>query len=106
MIKRIKIKEKDSYGLYELSGKLSDIVLWLDQLCLQGWEKIDIETDYNYDPRIVVSRYREETDKEYDKRCKNILKKGEQSKKLKAAKAEAELKLYRQLKAKYETKTH
>jgi len=106
-MKRIKIKEEDSFGIYELSGELTATIIWLDQLKHQGWEKIDIEHDYEDRPWIVVSCYREETDEEFEKRKKKLEINKKLKKKLKTAQEkeqeEKELALYKKLKQKYET---
>jgi len=103
-MKRIKIKEEDSFGVYELSGELSETIKWLEELKNQGWETIDIESDFEGEPWIVVSCYREETDEEFEKRKKEIQSHKELEKKLKIALEEKELNLYKKLKQKYEPK--
>lgn len=101
-MKRIKIEEREEYSLCELSGKLSDIVLWLDHLNFQGWETINTEPDYEGDSLIVVSRYREETDKEFEKRKKKLQINKELQKKLKTEREKKDFALYEKLKQKYE----
>ena len=105
-MKRIKIKEEDSFGIYELSGELPETIKWLEELKNQGWETIDIESDYEGEPWIVVSCYREETDEEFEKRKKKLQTNKKLKKKLKTAQEkeqeEKELALYQKLKQKYE----
>lgn len=99
-MKKKTIIENESYGSYELSGELSDIIKWLQEKKEQGWETMDI--DHGSD-EVVFSMSRLETDKEFEKRKKDTLKQKEQLDITKAEKAKKELELYQKLKQKYET---
>jgi hypothetical protein len=90
-IKRIKVKETQRYwGDFE--GSLVSIISSLQAELDAGWEGIEIEYERNYgdchDQEVpYLYKYREENDKEYEKRVKQLEKE-------KAVKAKAkELKL-------------
>jgi hypothetical protein len=100
-MKKIKVKEEDSYGLYELSGDLTEIISWLEELKSQGWETMEIDSGIE---EVIFSMSRLETDEEFEKRKKEIQRHKELKKKLKTAKEEKELDLYQKLKQKYEPK--
>jgi len=77
-IKRIQVKEtKRHYGDFE--GKLEDIIASLQEELDAGWEGLESEYDYGYgdDERYIVYnfyKHREENDKEYAKRVKQLEK--------------------------------
>jgi hypothetical protein len=86
-IKRIKVKETQRYwGDFE--GSLESIIASLQKDLDAGWEGIEVE-HYGYDGAVeyYLYKHREENDKEYNKRMKQLEKE-------KAVKAKAkELKL-------------
>ena len=86
-IKRIKVKETQRYwGDFE--GSLESIIASLQKDLDDGWEGIEVE-HYGYDGAVeyYLYKHREENDKEYNKRMKQLEKE-------KAVKAKAkELKL-------------
>ena len=100
-MKKIKVKEEDSYGLYELSGDLTEIISWLEELKSQGWETMEVDSGIE---EVIFSMSRLETDEEFEKRKKEIQSHKELEKKLKTALEEKELNLYKKLKQKYEPK--
>lgn len=73
-IKRIKVKEtKKYYGDFE--GSLESIIASLQIDLDDGWEGIEIEYGYHGDPdEYYLYKHREETDKEYEKRMKQLEK--------------------------------
>jgi len=77
-IKRIQIKETQRYwGDFE--GPLDSIIASLQADLDAGWEGIESEYDYGYgdDERYIVYylyKHREENDKEYNKRMKQLEK--------------------------------
>lgn len=89
--KRIKVKETQRYW-GDLEGSLESIIASLQQDLNDGWEGIEIEYERDYgdchDHEVpYLYKHREETDKEYEKRMKQLEKE-------KAVKAKAkELKL-------------
>jgi hypothetical protein len=100
-MKKIKITETESYGSYELSGDLTEIISWLEELKSQGWETMEVDSGIE---EVIFSMSRLETDEEFEKRKKEIQSHKELEKKLKTAKEEKELDLYQKLKQKYEPK--
>jgi hypothetical protein len=106
MIKRKKITEEKEFSIDPLCSYIDNAIKYLQDMKADGWTEIDIscEKDWEGDisEKLVFVRVRPETDKEYHKRCKMVLKERERDKKLKAARTEAEIKLYQQLKQKYE----
>ena len=89
-IKRIQVKETQKYyGDFE--GTLESIIASLQSELDAGWEGIESEYEWDYGGEKYIEYYlykfREETDKEYEKRMKQLEKE-------KAVKAKAkELKL-------------
>ena len=87
---RIKVKEtKRYYGDFE--GKLEDIIASLQSDLDEGWEGFEIEYERVYgdcDDHIVyyLYKHREETDKEYNKRMKQLEKEKEEKEKAKERK--------------------
>jgi hypothetical protein len=89
-IKRIQVKETQKY-YGDFDGKLEDIISSLQAELDAGWEGIESEYDWDYGGEKYIEynlyKHREETDKEYEKRMKQLEKE-------KAVKAKAkELKL-------------
>jgi hypothetical protein len=73
-IKRIQVKETKRY-CGDFDGKLEDIIAYLQVKLDAGWE--GIETEYvGYDGAVeyYLYKFREETDKEYEKRVKQLEK--------------------------------
>jgi hypothetical protein len=90
-IKRIQVKETQEY--YEdFDGKLEDIISSLKSELDAGWEGIETEyVGYDGAVRYYLYKHREETDKEYNKRIKQLEKE-------KADKAKAKERKLKQLK--------
>ena len=89
-IKRIQVKETQKY-YGDFDGKLEDIISSLQAELDAGWEGIESEYEWDYGGEKYTEynlyKHREETDKEYEKRMKQLEKE-------KAVKAKAkELKL-------------
>ena len=81
-IKRIKVKETQRYW-GDLDGSLESIIASLQNDLDAGWEGIEIESGYYDDPdEYYIYKHREETDKEYEKRMKQLEK--EKAEKVKA----------------------
>jgi len=81
-IKRIKVKETQKYW-GDFDGSLESIIASLQQDLNDGWEGIEIEYGYHGDPdEYYLYKHREETDKEYEKRMKQLEK--EKAEKVKA----------------------
>jgi len=90
-INRIKIKETQRY-LEDFEGSLESIIASLQAELDKGWEGITIECGYYGDPdEYYLYKHREETDKEYEKRMKQLEKE-------KAEKAKAKERKLKQLK--------
>ena len=85
-IKRIQVKEtKRYYGDFE--GKLEDIIASLQADLDAGWEGIDIEyVDYDGAVEYYLYKFREENDKEYEKRVKQLEKEKAEKEKAKERK--------------------
>jgi len=84
-INKIKVKEtQEYYGPFE--GSLESIISSLRANLDAGWEGIECEYDYEYSGEESITynlyKHREETDKEYDKRMKQLEK--EKAEKVKA----------------------
>jgi hypothetical protein len=89
-IKRIKVKETQKY-YGDFDGTLGSIIASLQAELDAGWEGIESDWEWDYGGERYIEYYlykhREETDKEYEKRMKQLEKE-------KAVKAKAkELKL-------------
>ena len=81
-IKRIKVKETQRYW-GDLDGSLESIIASLQNDLDAGWEGIEIEYGHYGDPdEYYLYKHREETDKEYEKRMKQLEK--EKAEKVKA----------------------
>jgi len=94
-IKRIQVKETKRY-CGDFDGKLEDIIAYLQVKLDAGWEGLEGEYERVYgdcDDHIVyyLYKFREETDKEYEKRMKQLEKE-------KAEKAKAKERKLQQLK--------
>ena len=84
-IKRIQVKEtKRYYG--DFDGKLEDIIAYLQVKLDAGWAGLESEYEWDYGGEKYIEYYlykfREETDKEYEKRMKQLEK--EKAEKVKA----------------------
>ena len=84
-IKRIKVKETQRYwGDFE--GSLESIISSLQAELDAGWEGIESEYEWDYGgekyTEYYLYKHREETDKEYEKRMKQLEK--EKAEKVKA----------------------
>ena len=84
-IKRIKVKETEKYYA-DFDGPIESIIASLQAELDAGWEGIDSEYDWVYGgekyPVYYLYKHREETDKEYEKRMKQLEK--EKAEKVKA----------------------
>jgi uncharacterized FlaG/YvyC family protein len=85
-IKRIQVKETQKY-YGDFDGTLESIISSLQAELDAGWEGIEIEYERDYgdchDHEVpYLYKHREETDKEYDKRMKQLEK--EKAEKVKA----------------------
>lgn len=93
-IKRIQVKETQHY-CRDFDGKLEDIIASLQAELDAGWEGIESEYAWDYGGEKYIEYYlykfREETDKEYEKRVKQLEKE-------KAEKAKAKERKLQQLK--------
>ncbi len=92
-IKRIQVKEtKRYYG--DFDGKLEDIIAYLQVKLDAGWAGLESEYEWDYGGEKYIEYYlykfREETDKEYEKRIKQLEKE-------KAEKAKAKERKLKQL---------
>jgi hypothetical protein len=77
MTKRIKVKETQRYwGVFE--GSLESIIASLQKELDAGWEGIESEYEWDYGgekyTEYYLYKHREETDKEYEKRMKQLEK--------------------------------
>jgi hypothetical protein len=89
-IKRIQVKETQRYwGDFE--GPLDSIISSLQRELDAGWEGIESEYCRDYGDEYYLYKHREETDKEYEKRMKQLEKE-------KAEKAKAKERKLQQLK--------
>jgi hypothetical protein len=85
-IKRIKVKETQRYwGDFE--GSLESIIASLQKDLDDGWEGIEVE-HYGYDGAVeyYLYKHREENDKEYNKRMKQLEKEKAEKEKAKERK--------------------
>jgi hypothetical protein len=93
-IKRIQVKETQKY-YGDIDGKLEDIISSLQAELDAGWEGIESEYEWDYGgekyTEYYLYKHREETDKEYEKRMKQLEKE-------KAEKAKAKERKLQQLK--------
>ena len=91
IIKRIKVKETQRYW-GDFDGPLDSIIASLQRELDAGWEGIEISYGYHGDSdEYYLYKHREETDKEYEKRMKQLEKE-------KAEKAKAKERKLQQLK--------
>jgi hypothetical protein len=93
-IKRIQAKETQKY-YGDFDGKLEDIISSLQAELDAGWEGLESEYEWDYGGEKYIEYYlykfREENDKEYEKRLKQLEKE-------KAEKAKAKEQKFQQLK--------
>ena len=93
-IKRIQVKETQKY-YGDFDGTLESIITSLQAELDAGWEGIESEYEWDYGGEKYIEYYlykhREETDKEYEKRLKQLEKE-------KADKAKAKERKLKQLK--------
>ena len=92
--KKIQVKETQKY-YGDIDGKLEDIISSLQAELDAGWEGIESEYEWDYGgekyTEYYLYKHREETDKEYEKRMKQLEKE-------KAEKEKAKEKKLKQLK--------
>jgi len=92
--KKIQVKETQKY-YGDIDGKLEDIISSLQAELDAGWEGIESEYEWDYGgekyTEYYLYKHREETDKEYEKRMKQLEKE-------KADKAKAKERKLQQLK--------
>ena len=83
---RIKVKETEKYW-EDFYGTIESIISRLQSKLDEGWEGISCES-YGYDGAVdyYLYKYREETDKEYNKRMKQLEKEKEEKEKAKKRK--------------------
>ena len=74
MTTRIQVKETKRV-LWEFEGSLVDIISQLQSALDEGWEGIDMEYGYEDYQEYYFYKHRPETDKEYEKRMKELEKK-------------------------------
>ena len=83
--KKIQVKETQKY-YGDIDGKLEDIISSLQAELDAGWEGIESEYEWDYGgekyTEYYLYKHREETDKEYEKRMKQLEK--EKAEKVKA----------------------
>jgi hypothetical protein len=91
-IKRIQVRETQKYCEYSLEGTLESIIAALQAELDAGWEGIESKyVGYDGVVEYYLYKHREETDKEYNKRIKQLEKE-------KAEKAKAKERKLKQLK--------
>lgn len=92
--KKIQVKETQKY-YGDIDGKLEDIISSLQAELDAGWEGIESEYEWDYGGERYIEynlyKHREENDKEYEKRMKQLEKE-------KAVKAKAKERKLQQLK--------
>jgi hypothetical protein len=75
--KKIQVKETQKY-YGDIDGKLEDIISSLQAELDAGWEGIESEYEWDYGgekyTEYYLYKHREETDKEYEKRMKQLEK--------------------------------
>jgi hypothetical protein len=90
-IKRIQVKETQKY-YGDFDGTLEDIISSLQSELDAGWEGIESEYEWEYGGERYIKYYlykfREETDKEYEKRMKQLEKEKAEKAKAKELKLE------------------
>lgn len=100
---KIKIPETKEEFSSVLEGNIEHAIAFLQLKQHQGWEKIGFDYDHEMSTiYLEFHRDRLETDKEYNKRMKELAKLKETNKKIKAGKIKSEMELYEKLKKKYE----
>lgn len=86
--KRIQVRETEIY-YGDLNGPLESVIASLQTELDAGWEGIESEYVYEYGSHYVeynLYKHREETDKEYNKRMKQMEKEKEKKVKIKERK--------------------
>jgi hypothetical protein len=79
--KKIQVKEtKEYWGNFV--GSFEDIIFSLQKCKDMGWEGLEIQYDMDYGNEYYLYKHRKETDKEYEKRMKQLEK--EKAEKVKA----------------------
>lgn len=74
-IKRIKVKETAEVDEYYFTGELKQIIEMLQQWMNEGeWEGIEYDHYLHENSGYYLYKFREETDKEYEKRLKQLEK--------------------------------
>ena len=74
-IKRIQVKETTRVDVYNFEGKLEQIISELQEWMNEDkWEGIEVEYDLYGNVVYSLYKHREETDKEYNKRIKQLEK--------------------------------
>ena len=80
---RIQVRETTSVDSYIFEGKLEEIIEMLQDWKEEGkWEGIEVDYGYEDGNDYQLYKHREETDKEYDKRMKQL--ENEKAEKVKA----------------------
>ena len=101
MIKRIQVKETKRYW-GEFEGTLESIIFSLQAELDAGWEGIEEEQEMYSDCYVpYLYKFREETDKEYEKRMKLLKKEKAQKLKEREQKKERRRKEYEKLKKEF-----
>jgi hypothetical protein len=87
--KKIQVKETQKY-YGDIDGKLEDIISSLQAELDAGWEGIESEYEWDYGgekyTEYYLYKHREETDKEYEKRMKQLEKEKAEKEKAKEQK--------------------
>jgi predicted nuclease with TOPRIM domain len=79
--KRIKVRDTKEYS-YDFEGAIEYIISELQSHLDDGWQRIELNySDYSDYPTYYLYREREETDKEYEKRMKQLEVRKERRKK-------------------------
>jgi hypothetical protein len=86
-IKRIKVKETQKY-YGDFDGPLESIIASLQAYLDAGWEGIEYDYEPYDDGAYYLYKHREETDKEYNKRVKQLEKEKAERAKAKERKLE------------------
>jgi hypothetical protein len=86
-IKRIQVKETQKY-YGDFDGKLEDIISSLQAELDAGWEGLEYNWEPYEDGDYYLYKHREENDKEYNKRVKQLEKETAEKEKAKERKLE------------------
>lgn len=98
-MKRKQIKETQKRELYNLTGNIQEVIEWLESVKNDRWETIEYDSGGE---QLIFTRYRLETDKELEKRKKDLQKQKDTAAKIKAQREEQDRLLYEELKKKFE----